>query len=298
MLSWGAKVDEQDAVNLPLSPGANGMQALRILNDCGAFRQKLPLPTPDNNGPAQEPPTAPEKKKPEKPVNAQMANIPSEWLYVLQILHEMGSTDAVIAGGALRDTFNARAVRDVDIFLANPVTGFFQEKKQKKFLEALFSKAGLEICDQIVGYGDYGGPITGKFAKPKSNELVTRDYGSVFKSPTSSWRVVAGPQKTEYNIVFIDKTLAEDLRKKRVGELLRAFDIGLCQIGTDGKKIITTGLYDSDINTKQVEVWHENPCSLEHLQRVIEKYKDYKVGAEAKKILNKPRPRVVESWGS
>jgi hypothetical protein len=109
---------------------------------------------------------------------------------------------------------------------------------------------------------------------------------------------VAGPKKTEYNIVFIDKTLAEDLRRKMVSELLRAFDIGLCQIGTDGKKIITTGLYDSDINTKQIEVWHENPCSLEHLQRVIEKYKDYKVGAEAKKILNKPRPRVVESWGS
>ena len=289
LLNWGAEVDEVDATHLPRiqSNQQDGTQALKLLTLCGAFKQ---IPAWKEQNTVVEKATSAVKKTQsnaeEKPPY-DISKLPAEWLKVLQVIHGMGSKEAVIAGGALRDTFNQRAVRDVDIFLANPSNGLFQNEKQEKFLKNLFEGVGLEVHEQHIGYHGYGNVFVAKFPKPISHEIAQHDYDSVFKSPTNSWRIVAGPKKTEYNITFIEKRLGDDLKAGYVSNLLRAFDIGICQIGTDGKRIFKTSFYENDTAKKQIEVWQENLSCKEHLKKIIKKYPDYIVGKEAKKILDK-----------
>ena len=289
LLNWGAEVNPVDAAHLPLikSDQQDGAQALKLLTLCGAFKQN-PINKEQNTVTEKATPAVKKtENNSEEKLSYDISKLPAEWLKVLKVIHEMESKEAVIAGGALRDTFNQRAVRDVDIFLANPTKGLLQEGKQKKFLEEIFKRADLEIHEQIIEHVGYGDAITSKFCKPNSNEIITREYDSVFKNPTKSWHIIAGPNKTEYNITFIDGHLAQDLKRGYVQELLKAFDIGICQIGMNGKRIFKTSFYENDITKKQIEVWAENPCSKEHLERIIKKYPDYAVGQEAKKILSK-----------
>lgn len=72
---------------------------------------------------------------------------------LMQCLIDNGAAEAVIAGGALRDLFNQRAVRDVDIFLK----GRGGKEENRKFLQEAFAAVGLDITPQVIGYRDgYG----------------------------------------------------------------------------------------------------------------------------------------------
>jgi len=234
--------------------------------------------------------------------------LPREWRQLLQNMQANGAPEAIIAGGALRDLFNERAIKDVDIFLQNRGS----EKKNRKFLEKVFAAASLPVHKQIIS-GGYDSIATA-FPDPSHGtfvQRVSRGYATIRAASNSeAWTVIAGPQKTEYNVIFIDGPLGESMKKAgmlheipdEVHEspaqtMIRHFDFGLCQIGFDGGDLHMTDAYQKDIENKTITLQKQNGTSAQHLQRIVKKYPDFKLCDESQKVLNPPKPARQSSSG-
>jgi hypothetical protein len=229
--------------------------------------------------------------------------IPGEWRLVLQAAQDKGASEAVIAGGALRDLFNERAVKDVDIFLKTRGS----ERKNKAFLKEVFNATGLAIESQSDYSTTYHGTYE-NFPSPKGKKLIltcSDVYATIFKEGhAESWTVIAGPQKTEYNIVFLDNVVFKDLptlsgtkiHSRSFDEdyfkwsLIQGFDFGLCQIACDGREVVTTPFYKDDVKNNQISLRNPNKGSKEHLERLVRKYPDWELCPKSKALLE-PQPR-------
>jgi len=236
----------------------------------------------------------------EKFVDHRINQIPREWRKALQAFHENGAAEAVIAGGALRDTYNKRAVKDVDVFLKSRGS----VKKNRKFLQQVFAAAGLRLVEQPVHTGGYGDEMQALPA-PRQGVFVPKrhvGYGGIIPETRSeAWVVIAGPQKTEYNIVFMDGPLADAMSKAAADnrspakQAIGAFDLGLCQIGYDGDAIVTTDKYRRDVAKKVLEIDNGNPSTLHHVERIRKKYDDWKIGDDLASMIRKEEERQKEA---
>lgn len=234
-----------------------------------------------------------------------LKKIPTEWTSVLNAFQSSGANEAIIAGGAMRDLFNGRAIKDVDIFLRDRGS----QKKNKKFLEAAFAQAGVEIRDQVVGSDGYGGKIVRKIPDPKVSQDSAVTKGMKHTREMQSWRIQAGPAKTEYNIIFVNDSLDRELSQRATaaeqrsiftGGLLEAFDIGLCQIACDGKEIVSTPAYKDDVKHKRITLTNPSTTSEDHLKRVADKYTGWQQTPEVKRMLapKRPAPPQPRRWVS
>ncbi|MDP2206178.1 MAG: hypothetical protein Q8K65_07720 [Alphaproteobacteria bacterium] len=236
-------------------------------------------------------------------IDYRAGRLPQEWRQVLHTLQQTGASEAMIGGGALRDLFNERAIKDVDIFLQSRGS----ENKNRKFIKQAFQKAGLSIEKQVVARGMYGGEVREELPDPKKSVFQARlgsSYGTIRAASNSeAWTVIAGKDKTEYNVVFVDgplgkmlKAAAEKDGASSAAVMIKAFDLGLCQIGFDGEKIVVTDAYREDVTEKKITLHVDNGTSQQHIARVVKKYPDWKLSPEADKALNpppapKPQPR-------
>ncbi|MCE9506923.1 MAG: hypothetical protein K8R48_01210 [Alphaproteobacteria bacterium] len=270
LVTWGATATEASLAQLWSASGSKYPRYLKLLRQCG-----VRIPAAAAALPLSEPP-APEADM--------IAMVPEEWKKVLQALHDAGAEEAMIAGGALRDLFNNRAIKDVDIFLQPRGS----ENDNKIFLKEVFRKAGLAVAGQSDYSTSY---FSDEAALPSAEKgqafLVHRlgPYATVINYVSESWTVIAGPQKTEYNIIFVGKPglLAAT-------ELIEGFDVGLCRIAYNGAKIITSAGYDSDVQNRRITLLLPNNTSSGHLQRIAKKYPDWELCAKAKKLLA-PEPK-------
>lgn len=232
-----------------------------------------------------------------------LEKIPQEWRLVLKSFQAAGAGEAVIAGGALRDLFNSRQIKDVDIFLRTQGG----RKKNKKFIQAAFDAAGIEVQEQTVGY-DYGSAIKAKFPEPNtSSEKKSTTQGVTRETEMEAWKIIAGPRNTEYNIIFVNDNLdrklsSEALRLEQrsvfAGGLLDSFDIGLCQIACDGDSIVSTAAYKDDVKHRRISLLRPNASSEDHLQRVVKKYPEWQLNTAAHQaLLPKPKPAPRRSSG-
>jgi len=229
----------------------------------------------------------------DKFVDHRIAKLPAEWRLTLGAFHSTGAKEAVIGGGALRDLFNERAIKDVDIFLKSRGS----MKKNRKFLKNVFDASGLDVSRQAVYTGGYGSSSEA-FPEPETSTLQAEKrlgYGSFRPaSKSEAWTVIAGPQKTEYNVIFIDGPLGdamEQAQKKNTTPakpLIGVFDFGLCQIAYDGDVIITSAQYRKDVSEKIIRLETANGTSDAHLHRIVKKYDDWKLCPESHKIMNPP----------
>jgi len=236
-------------------------------------------------------------------IDYRSALLPKEWRQILHTMQQTGAPEALIGGGALRDLFNKRAIKDVDIFLQSRGN----ENKNRKFIRQAFQKAGVNIEKQVVARGMYGGDVREELPDPKKS-VFQQHLGSGYRtirvaSNSEAWTVIAGKEKTEYNIVFIDGPLGKMLKaavEKPGGSsaavMIKAFDLGLCQIGFDGAHIVTTEAYQEDVRGKKITLHVDNGTSQQHIARVVKKYPDWALSPEAQKALTpppapKPKPR-------
>ncbi|MEZ0226595.1 MAG: hypothetical protein ACAH83_18705 [Alphaproteobacteria bacterium] len=226
--------------------------------------------------------------------------VPQEWRRLLQTFQGAGADEAVIAGGALRDLFNQKQIRDVDIFLRTQGN----KKKNKKFLKEIFEAAGLNVVEQDCGYDGYS-RLTDKFPEPRTEAASADTNGVTRERKMESWKIVAGPAKTEYNIIFVDdsldKRLAQETSKREqrslfTGGLLDSFDVGLCQIACDGQEVVSTPAYRDDVKHQRVSLLRPNSSTEEHLKRVVKKYEGWQLNPEAQKAMVPKPPPNRRSW--
>lgn len=174
--------------------------------------------------------------------------IPNEWQGVLKSIREVFPS-AVIAGGALRDLFNERPIKDVDIFV--PVI-YDKEGSLDHLYEKVWDLfAGENITlDQNSVYGI------------KTTEEDDRDLYAIFRLIRKDW---------SYDIILCDLGASK----------VENFDINLCQIAYDGKELITTRAYWNAVQDKTLRVMNVNRTDRNkaRLERLHQKYQDFEVEA-------------------
>lgn len=298
LVTWGARATEEDLAELQRMDPKKYPDYLKVLRQAGhgmtaekiAAGDKAAEKAQDQNDSLSE--DIIRSFIDDKFVDHRINQIPQEWRKTLYAFHESGAKEAIIAGGALRDTFNKRAVKDVDVFLKSRGS----IKKNRKFLNQVFAAAGLRLVEQPVYTGGYGNDMQA-LPDPKQGVFVPlrrHGYGNITpETKSESWVVIAGPQKTEYNIVFMDGPLADAMSKAVTDnrtpakQAISAFDLGLCQIAYDGDALVTTERYRKDVAQKIIEIDNSNPSTLNHVERIRKKYDDWKIGSDLAKIIQK-----------
>lgn len=307
LVTWGARANADDLAALQKSAPKKYPEYLQTLRRSGhgvspkALRESLAAAA------ALPPEEANESVQPYQGrtlvdgghIDRRAEKLPREWRQILHTMQASGAPEALIGGGALRDLFNERAVKDVDIFLQTRGS----EKKNRSFLEKTFAAAALPVHRQRVsmGYSDiateFPGPSRGTFI-----QRVSRGYATIRAASNSeAWTVIAGPDKTEYNIVFIDGPLGDAMGKagrqpgtegkvSAAALMIKHFDFGICQIAFDGADLHSTAAYQQDVKKKTITLQKDNGTSAQHLQRIVKKYPDYKLCADSERILNPPKP--------
>lgn len=296
LVTWGAHPDQHDLQELMAERGTRAAGDIYRLRCAG-----LQLAELDKMAPVAQFATA---ATPPAPAYA-IDKIPAEWRAVLKALQNAGAPEAMIGGGALRDLYNGRPVKDVDIFLCDRFMN-------KRMIKKAFAAAGLTIKEQLVstGYGAIGQKFVPKempaldTTRQVSVKRQVESYWNSYDAPwhtvteerhtsgAEAWTVCAGPDNTEYNIVFVKGELGKALKAQQasgaapahVMTMIGMFDIGLCQIGFDGRRVHTTPAYEKDAATRSLTIVRANRTTREHLRRIVKKYDDFALCAEGMSI--------------
>lgn len=311
LVTWGARASEGDLAALQKVAPKKYPEYLQTLRRSGhgispkalrdSLAQAAALPdTADNESLAE---TVIKSYVDGAFIDYRAERIPKEWRQVLGHMQAEGSPEALIGGGALRDLFNGRAIKDVDIFLETRGS----EKQNRKFLQRVFQKAGLPITSQTVKVGAYGALQSKEIPDPRKEVFqprINNGYGTFrAASHSEAWTIIAGKDKTEYNVVFIDGPLGKALSSASVKPgaaartMIRAFDLGLCQIGFDGRQLVTTQAYRDDVRGKKISLIEENGTSQQHIQRIVKKYSDWELTDAAQKAMKPKPPPLRRSYG-
>lgn len=314
LVTWGARANVDDLAALQKSAPKKYPEYLQTLRRSGHGISPKALRESITAAAALPPEEANESVQPYQGrtlvdgghIDSRAEKLPREWRQLLHTMQATGAPEALIGGGALRDLFNERTIKDVDIFLQTRGS----EKKNRSFLEKAFSAAALPVHRQRVsmGYSD----IATEFPDPSRGtfiQRVSRGYATIRAASNSeAWTVIAGANKTEYNIVFIDGPLGDALGKaarqphtagkvSAAALMIKHFDFGLCQIAFDGADLHTTAAYQQDVKKKTITLQKENGTAASHLQRIVKKYPDFKLCPESERVLNPPKPARRRSSG-
>lgn len=309
LVTWGARASADDLAALQKTAPKKYPEYLQTLRRAGhgispkALRDGIAaanaLPESAANESLEE--TVTKAFIDDKFIDYRAARLPRDWRVVLNALQKQGAPESIIGGGALRDLFNGRAIKDVDIFLQSRGS----EKHNRRFIRDAFAKAGMPIHKQTVSRGIYGHEVREEMPEPKKAVFQPRigsSYGTMRAASNSeAWTIIAGNDKTEYNIVFLDGPLGNHLRAAAAqgasaSAMIKAFDLGLCQIGFDGEKLVVTDGYKKDVLNKTISLYVDNGTSQQHIARVVKKYPDWKLSQEAEKALNPPAPPKRRSY--
>lgn len=203
--------------------------------------------------------------------------IPEEFKKTLELIHKEFPS-AIIAGGAIRDLYGERQIKDVDIFIPvniDKIEGDFD------FLYTVYSiffppTDSFDIhCDTVIkvvcgeGYGI-------KLTPADSDE--GRDIYCIINVTRNS---------VSYDLVFCEPKGAD----------VKSFDIGICQAYFDGSCVVATEEFIQGFDTKTIEVLNVNRTDRNErrVQRLKEKYPEFKVKYYGEEIQNEENEEGLRS---
>jgi len=230
----------------------------------------------------------PEKKSmPDKPetfedkIEALKEKIPKEWKDVLSSLSKESNSETIIGGGALRDLFNGRAIKDVDIFIK---AKSYKVTDDKKDIREAFNSLGIETLEHKVKvHLGYSSP-TVEFCSTDKVIINKGDEYGFGRKTLQSYVVTSKTSGAEYNIIFVDNSLVHGKGKAFAKNMINRFDLGICQIGFDGSEVIYTEAYREDIEGKIITLKTSHDSNKEHLKRVMKKYHEWDICNASKKM--------------
>jgi hypothetical protein len=184
------------------------------------------------------------------------------------------SSYACVAGGALRDLDHGKPIKDVDIFLCCKTGPHWRTRHKLAKNKDTAPYSYLTDIKKIYG--------TAKSMGSK--------YGTVWKNHIELLNVVHIDHKP-YPLQYILYSNIEG--RPGPSNLLNSFDINLCKIAYDGKKIIRTDEYKADRDNKTLthnarSISSELEKRLAHLR---EKYPDFTINGST---IPDQRPRDID----
>lgn len=168
--------------------------------------------------------------------------------------------DAIIAGGAIRDSFHDKPITDVDIFVGiNPkkndeVNASYNSKKWLEYWFKMFN-CNLDKNDDVTFFGGNasGG---GTFAELDQNLLAV-------------WQIRTAGKI--YQVILI--------KKDPVAYVYENFDFGICRAYCDGRKMRFTAEFMQDSMNRTITLYPEHLTQdqisyalKEHIVKIQRKY--------------------------
>lgn len=182
--------------------------------------------------------------------------LPANWQDVLNAAQSVWP-EAIIAGGALRDMHHNRPIKDVDIFI--PIMEYHDHIAwdYQKLLNDLFGVEAIIVAASSYTGGD-----------------LERDIVCVLRVVLDSMT---------YEFIFM---AVKDLQESMINK----FDLSLCQIGHNGKNLLTTPEFERTLADKTIRVINVNrkDRGAKRLARLSAKYPDYTVEAINEDQRNRP----------
>jgi hypothetical protein len=106
------------------------------------------------------------------------------------------------------------------------------------------------------------------------------------KKSEESWKVIAGPNKTEYNFIFVDGDIVHAASDYFVDAVIKDFDFGFCQVAYNGTYVKATEAFKHDITHQQMNLNDDRTTTPERVQRLRQKYPDWELGPGAGMLQN------------
>lgn len=161
---------------------------------------------------------------------------------------------AIIAGGLIRDLYHDKPIKDVDIYVPLDAPDYNDEVStcSRFFWNDIFKlKSSNDYIENMDGEGD--------------EDYDSEDIGMV-------WEISA--QNRLYNIIVVNE--------KPIDYVEKHFDIGLCKVYCDGKKIRLTSEFLHDSRFKKLTIVSKNIKQEEfarmmnyHVKKLKDKYPDH-----------------------
>ena len=184
--------------------------------------------------------------------------ITKEHTAVLKALQHVGNVSAIIAGGAVRDTYFSKPISDIDIFIFDPVFSGKQRVNQLTTQYVSNLMGGEDVCDVWELYHTmWSSPAGGT-----TNRFVTQII-NLFKDGT------------DYQLISLKIDPVEYVKKY--------FDVGLCMAYCDGKRMRFTERFLTDANNKTITLCGDlnkeeyDYATKNHIPRIRNKYPDFVV---------------------
>lgn len=195
--------------------------------------------------------------------------IPKEYCTVLQTIHDIGYSNAVIGGGCIRDLYCNKQINDVDIFLplkptATP-TVFFDSP----------SPTNINKISTTFNVDTSRGDVL---------EYVTKNKTYAYKRLHIKhvWNLCLNHTKFQLIVVNLEpKTY-----------VMEYFDFGICMCYYDGKNTHYGTNFFRDVNNKTITLCgrltgNEIVYSLsKHLTKLKKKFPGYELGIDPKNIID------------
>lgn len=164
--------------------------------------------------------------------------VPDHWTQVLNKIRA-AFPGAVIAGGALRDLYHKRPVKDVDIFVPH----FPYESS------TVFDMFPEIVLDKDTIYG-----------RDHVDKDADRDIFAIFKLVDNG---------VKFDIIFAANKACD----------MNTFDLDICQINYDGEKVSATDAFMRCVKEKFIRVMNINRTDRQakRLERMKAKYPDYEI---------------------
>lgn len=170
-----------------------------------------------------------------------LPTIPQEWLDVLKEV-QVVFPGAVIAGGALRDLFNGKPIKDVDIFIPTDDPNTFED------IWDMFAGENIELSKHT------------KYGVKTVPEDHDRDLYAIFNLKRTDW---------QYDLILCTFDACK----------VETFDINICQISHDGKRIHMTDDYLLGVLTNTLQIMNINRTDRNkaRMERLHTKYPEFTI---------------------
>jgi hypothetical protein len=200
----------------------------------------------------------------------------------LHVLHASGFKSAIIAGGAIRDTYHNKPVRDIDLYIWSPETSNEHTTRSIK-----------DVLKQL----DASHPTR---IEPIPAPAAPTFYIKSAKSPAHQAPAIIRPSmgtdcgESIYDTAYISGVIPCTIKGQDFEFIITSinpilyvndfFDIGLCKCYSDGHKIqLTSDFIEDSLNKtltivgKDMHQCHIDYTMQNHVPKLQEKYPNYPI---------------------
>lgn len=214
-----------------------------------------------------------------------MTQLPNDYILFLKAIQKLGYPTAIIGGGAVRDAYNNKPIKDVDIFIGPMDVTYKNNKHGINFFDVDFCLSNKKEIENILSLNPKNGDV---FCLSRQTPIPLNDSEDYYEDNYENnvcvvWDIVKN--KINYQIIAINTNPKKYLTTN--------VDFGICMCYHDGISSFFSEEFLNDVNNKTITLCgkldgkHVVLALAKHLPRLKQKYPEFKLMIEPTRIVEK-----------